>query len=225
MSNEKPSELLLERFILEERASRMRDVASKRSRSLTIVLDEIKNVHNISAIIRSADAFGIQDLHLLYREFSSSKGVAQGSDRWLSIHKYDSAEDLIKKLRADDYKIVTLAPKDNIDQKQKSVAIHDLPFSDEKLALVFGNEKHGVSQIFQDSSDYSAYIPMFGFVESFNVSVACAISLFCSTISGAKEDRQVESISEKSQEELYASWLLKEVPKADLVLQRLKEDF
>lgn len=201
----------------------MRDVATKRTRSLTIVLDEIRNVHNISAIIRTADAFGILDVHLLYREFDSSKGVTQGAERWLKIHKHESAEQLIEKLKAEGFKIVTLAPKDNIKNGENSIPIFSLPFSG-KLALVFGNEKRGVSEVFEQAADYSAYIPMFGFVESLNVSVACAISLFCSSISCAKEERQVSCISEVEQEALYASWLLKELPQANLVLDRLIKD-
>lgn len=220
---EKPKELLLERFILADRQARMRDVASKRTRSLTIVLDEIRNVHNISAIIRTADAFGVLDVHLLYKEFDSSKGVTQGAERWLKIHKHESAEKLIDQLRTQGFKIVTLAPKDNIEGGKPSIPIFALPFS-EKLALVFGNEKNGVGEIFQKAADYSAYIPMFGFVESLNVSVACAISLFCSSVSGAKENRQVTCIDSAEQEAIYASWLLKEVPKADLVLERLVKD-
>lgn len=220
---EKPKELLLERFILADRQARMRDVASKRTRSITIVLDEIRNVHNISAIIRTADAFGVLDVHLLYKEFDSSKGVTQGAERWLKIHKHESAEELIIELKNQGFKIVILAPKDNIQTGNQSVPIFSLPFS-EKLALVFGNEKHGVGEAFQKAADYSAYIPMFGFVESLNVSVACAISLFCSGMSGAKDERQVTCIDSAEQEALYASWLLKEVPQAGLVLERLVKD-
>ena len=89
----------LENFISQNRLAKMNKVLSSRTNSITIVLDRIKNYHNVSAVIRSADAFGINDVHLVGEHFEYTKGISRGAERWIDLFKYESPESAIKFLK------------------------------------------------------------------------------------------------------------------------------
>lgn len=211
------SDHLLEQFILEKRKQRINAVLDSRTRRLTVVLDRIHNAHNISAVIRSADAFGIQDVHYLGDHFDLSAGIAIGADRWVDIHTHSAVSDLLEHLKNNGYEIVVLMPPDKQQQDIPSVAVNQLPFK-KKLALVFGNEKEGVRPEIARAASFSAFIPMCGFVESLNVSVAAAITLFCSSLS----DRP-DGLSESEKSELKDRWLREEVRGSEAIIKRFEQ--
>ncbi|MFN8391836.1 MAG: RNA methyltransferase [Bdellovibrionota bacterium] len=214
---------LLEQFMLPSRIARIDQVAAARTNMLTVVLDGVQNHHNVSAVIRSADAFGIQSVHLIGEQFDYSRGITLGTERWMDLRRHATAQAALSALSSEGYTFVVTAPED--DQRTGStgavsVPIYALPFQ-EKLALVFGNENRGVSSELFDAARYHAFIPMVGFVESLNISVACAISLFCSMIAVSGGDRRVATVSADEQRTLRERWLKTGVRNSDAILREI----
>ena len=206
----------LEDFISENRLDRFNEVLDNRTDQVTIVLDRIRNYHNVSAVIRSADAFGINSVHLVGGNFEYTKGVSKGTERWIELQKHEDIKSVIQKLEKENYKIVVLQPEEKKEAHPnlKILPVTKLPFN-EKLALVFGNEKHSVDKKYIDAATYGAFIPMFGFVDSFNISVACAITLFCSTLKNTEINRTLLNLSKEKKEKIKDSWLKKDVRESE----------
>lgn len=211
----------MEGLLTDRRKARFKEVLRNRTDQLTIVVDNITNGHNIAAVVRSADAFGLTTLHLVGDSSEYGRGVSLGSERWVEVLRYSDASAVIGQLRQSGYKIVVLqAPaSERGDEQQATVPVGSLPFS-EKLALVFGNERLGASKEFFEAADFRAHIPMFGFVESLNISVAAAICLYSSTIADATPERKVSTLTEDRQDELKLKWLKRDIRCADRLLVR-----
>lgn len=146
-----------------------------RTRHLTVVVEDIYQPHNASACLRSCDCFGVQDVHVIenYNQFSASSGVALGASQWLTLHNYNgenATASCLNTLRDSGYSIVMTSPHD---------ADCDLETYDirKPTALVFGSEKDGASETVRQMADHVMRVPMYGFTESFNISVAVAICL------------------------------------------------
>lgn len=209
----------LEGLHVPERLARLDAVLEARTASLTVVLDQVQNYHNISAVIRSADAFGLADVHLIGGTFEFSPSISQGTERWLQLNKYETVEEALHALHG--YKLVVLQPQSLCtlkDDGPPSIPVTQLPF-EENLALVFGNEKNGVSPSLLQNASFAAYIPMYGFVESLNISVACAITLFCSTISPTSPAKRTLPLSAEKKKELKSVWLKNGVKRVDTILR------
>lgn len=219
---ENTADSILEQFILPQRLKRLDDVLAQRSRTLTIVLDRVQNYHNISAVVRSADAFGVADIHLIGDVFDYSRKITLGTERWVNLIRHSCAEEALEHLRGCGYSLVVLQPENHNASKNlpPSMAVTNLPF-EKRLALIFGNEKDGISRIFAEAADVHAYIPMKGFVESLNISVACAICLFCSTIASTQAARRTHPLSEEEQQELRTQWLKQGVRNSAAILREV----
>lgn len=167
----------LEGFISDNRKQRLNAVLSERTSHLHIVLENIYQAHNASAVLRSCDCFGIQHVHFIENRnnLKISDDVALGSSNWLSIHRHREPEHnttkALQQLKQQGYRIVATTPH------EKSQALSALPV-DQKLALVFGTEMHGISEEVWQAADEFVYIPMFGFTESFNISVSAALCMY-----------------------------------------------
>ncbi len=154
----------------------MREVAALRTRHVALVLDDIYQPHNMSAALRSCEGLGVQDVYLVEprHEVRISSDVAGGSDKWLTLHQYragDAAERCLSDLHAAGYRVVVTTP----DPSAPTPETLDLR---QRLAVVIGNETAGVSAVFQHAADARLHLPMVGFVESYNLSVAAALVLF-----------------------------------------------
>lgn len=215
---------ILKSFLDPRRLSRIEQVAAQRTSRFTVVLDRIHNSHNISAVLRSADAFGLRDVHII-GNLDVSQGIALGTDDWLRIHRHERPEDLLQFLKTQGFEIVVTAPEDQSGRatgtEVESLPIFFLPY-EKKLALVFGNEKDGVSPELFAAAKYHAFIPMLGFVESLNISVACAISLFASTVKITSRERQTAPLDDFERQELVSEWLRRNCKYADRVDRELK---
>jgi tRNA (guanosine-2'-O-)-methyltransferase len=146
------------------------------------VIEDIYQPHNASAVLRSCDGFGIQDVHIIENdnEFDASSQVTIGADQWLSIHRYNNkginnTTLCLDALREQNYKIIATSPHEN------DTELNDLNI-DNKTALVFGNELDGISETVKEMADGFVKIPMAGFSESFNISVSAAICLYDLTL-------------------------------------------
>lgn len=151
-------------------------IAAERTKHLTVVLENIHQEHNASAVLRSCDCFGIQDLHVIEKnnQYKVQRDIALGAGRWVDLYNFDKGEnpslDCIKKLKEKGYKIVATTPHTN------DVTINELDLS-QPIALVFGTEHTGISEEIIAEADEFVKIPMYGFSESFNISVSVAITL------------------------------------------------
>ncbi len=156
----------------EARRRRIEEVAARRTLAVTPVLENLVDPHNASAILRSADAFGLHRVHVVAEHvaLSATHKIAKGSERWLDVVAHPSTEACVARLRADGFRIYVAA----MDGETSPEAL----VGQGKVAVVFGNERHGASAAMRAAADGTFTIPMHGFVESLNVSVAAAITLY-----------------------------------------------
>jgi tRNA (guanosine-2'-O-)-methyltransferase len=208
---ERPAEMVigaLSPIVTPERLGRIEEVIRNRTDSLVLVLDRLVDPHNSSAVLRSADAFGVQTVHVIVGErgFRASRGVSKGTHRWLDVIRYEDAEACARRLKKDGYAIYIAA----MDAGTRPEDLHDTP----RLAVVFGNEHRGVSPELRSLSDGTFSIPMRGFVESLNVSVAAAIAM--QTL--ARDGRP--RLPPERQRELKARFLMNSVKNAAQIVEK-----
>ena len=208
----------LEGFVTEKRKNTFKNILLNRTRHFTVVLEDIFQQHNSSAVIRSCDVFGIQDIHIIENKYHSkvSRHVAKGSQKWLNLNNYkedkNNTKDCLTRLKNEGYQIITTSPHNN------TCTLHDLDIS-KKSAFIFGVEKSGVSEEVLINSDEILTIPMVGFTESLNISVAAAIIL--ENLTNKLRNSNYEwRLSEKEQEIIYANWLEKSIKNVDEIKNR-----
>jgi tRNA (guanosine-2'-O-)-methyltransferase len=158
-----------------ERIKRITDVLDKRQPGLTVVLENVEDPHNISAVMRTCDSVGIQDIYILNTRIAKHKkwGAKSSSSaaKWLTIHQFTDVKECFAELRKHFDRIYTT------HLNSDSVELHDLDLS-QKVALVFGNEHGGLSEETIALSDGNFIIPQVGIIKSLNISVACAVSIY-----------------------------------------------
>ncbi|MEX0635418.1 MAG: RNA methyltransferase [Ferruginibacter sp.] len=158
-----------------ERTKRLEDVLNKRQPGLSVLLENVHDPHNISAVMRTCDAVGIQDIYILNTKIAPHKkwGAKSSSSaaKWLSIHQFTDTTACFEKLRQHYNKIYTT------HLSTDSVSLHQLDLTD-RVVLVFGNEHGGVSEETIALSDGNFIIPQVGIIKSLNISVACAVSVY-----------------------------------------------
>lgn len=159
-------------MILDDRRKRIEEVVAQRTRSLAVVLEDLEDPHNIAAVLRSCEAFGIQEVHAITRNyaFHPNPKITQGAEKWLDLSLYREPDRCLRLLKQRGYLLAAT------DLSEGAVSLFDLPI-DRPLALVFGTEKVGVSRAMVEQCDLRFKIPMLGFSQSFNISVATAICL------------------------------------------------
>lgn len=175
-----------------------------RTRYLTVVLEDLYQAHNASAVLRSCDCFGVQDVHIIENNFRFSviDDIVLGSSKWLNIYRYNQAEnntvECIRSLKAKGYSIVGTTPHIN------DTDLMDFRFTG-PVALMFGTEKKGLSQEALDACDGYLKIPMVGFTESLNISVSAAICLqYLTTI--LRRSGEKWELTEAEKNEVLTSW-------------------
>lgn len=158
-----------------ERKQRLTSVLDKRQAGITIVLENVFDPHNISAVMRTADAVGVQDIYILNTKIPRHKkwGARSSSSaaKWLTIHQYDNAEACFSSLRKHYSSILTT------HLSSDAISLHSIDFT-QSIALVFGNEHSGVSEEIRAMADGNFIIPQVGIIRSLNISVACAVTLY-----------------------------------------------
>ncbi|HNW50785.1 MAG TPA: RNA methyltransferase [Prolixibacteraceae bacterium] len=208
----------LSNFISDERFALFEQVLMQRTRYITVVLEDIFQSHNASAVLRTCDCFGVQDVHIIENrnKFNENIRVTRGSDQWLSMYYYNQQPDntlsAIQSLKEDGYKIVATSPHSN------DVDLADFDLTSGKIALVFGTEKRGISEVVKHHADSFLKIPMQGFTESLNISVSVAIILHYLT----KELRNKSinwKLTDQERELLLIEWLRKSIKSGDLLIK------
>jgi tRNA (guanosine-2'-O-)-methyltransferase len=207
----------LSTFMSERRKARFDEVINHRIKHLRIVLENVYQAHNASAVLRSCEAFGVQHVHFIENKnhLKISDDVAMGSSNWLSIHRHNQTEnntlDAIKELKEQGYRIVATTPH------KDDYTVDILPV-DKKLALVFGTEIEGISKDVFDHADEFVKIPMFGFTESFNVSVCAALCMYELT-TRIRKTVPDHLLDENERTDVYLEWLKTSVEKSDALIE------
>ncbi len=202
--------------ISENRKNRIESLVQQRTRYLTIVLEDIFQPHNASAVLRSAEGFGVQDIHIIENKntYSVNPDVALGSAKWLTLQKYRRHENntmaCITNLKAQGYRIVATTPHTD------DCFVSELDVTKGKIALLFGTELEGLSKDAIAAADEYVRIPMYGFTESFNISVSAALCMYDLTERIRKSDVDWK-LREEEQFELKMAWVRKTLQRADLL--------
>ena len=160
----------------EKRLNKFKDVVSKRQRYLTVVIENVHDPHNVSAILRSAESVGIDKVYLIYNEekFPKISRVSSASaKKWVELIKFTNVDDCFKELKKYKYKIYST----HMEEDGENESLYGLDLT-KRVALVFGNEHRGVSDEIKKKADRNFLIPMQGMVQSLNVSVSVAVCLF-----------------------------------------------
>jgi tRNA (guanosine-2'-O-)-methyltransferase len=160
-------------FLVPERKARIDAVVANRTRTLTVVMEAFCDPQNVNAVLRTCEAFGIQELHAIegvMKPYDRNKKISQNADKWLDVRRWRSTRECLEHLRGEGFAIYAT----HLDEGTRPLG--ELSFAG-KVALVFGNEHRGVSDEARALADASYAIPMRGFVQSLNVSVAAAISI------------------------------------------------
>lgn len=221
MDNALKSDLVnyLQGFVTEERWQTINNVLDQRTRFLTVVLEDIYQPHNASAVLRSCDCFGIQDVHIIENrnDFNPNKGITIGADQWITLKQYseqgkNNTKECFEKLRQQGYQIIATTPH------EKDVTIDAVDLN-QKTALVFGAEYTGLSDYALEHADGYAKIPMVGFSESFNISVGAAICLY-ELSSRMRRQYDHWSLTENEMLELRHEWLRNSIRAVDRIEER-----
>jgi len=189
----------------QERKDRFEQVASMRTHYLSVVIEDVFQPQNASAVIRTCECFGVQNLHIIENnnEYNVNPDVVRGSDNWIHIHRWNKKNqntiDCIKHLKQEGYTIAATS------LNETSISLYDLPVN-KPLALVFGNEGKGISSNVKQHADVFVKIPMYGFTESFNISVSAAICLSHITEKIRKEHKHWQ-LSREQKNELLLQWI------------------
>jgi len=158
-----------------ERQERLLSVLNKRQNNITVVLENVFDPHNISAVMRTCDAVGIQDIYVLNTRIARHKKWGQKSSssaaKWLSIHQFSDANECFAELRRH-YRLILTT-----HLSSDAVSLHEIDFT-QSIALVFGNEHEGVSEEIRALADGNFIIPQVGIIKSLNISVACAVTVY-----------------------------------------------
>ena len=206
----------LESFVTDNRKALFKKILEDRTRHFTVAIEDIFQSHNASAVVRSCDIFGIQDLHVIENkyEFINSRHVAKGAQKWLNFCNYRNPEvnntlACIDSLKSDGYQIIATTPHN------ESCYLQDFDIT-KKSAFFFGVEKAGLSNHVMDNADGFLKVPMVGFTESLNISVAAAIILQNLT-EKLKSSTVKWQLSAQEKEILYADWLEKTIKSIDKI--------
>jgi tRNA (guanosine-2'-O-)-methyltransferase len=207
-------------FVSKERAERIESVLGQRTRHINIVLEDLYQPHNASAVMRSCDAFGVQDLYVIENEhrFSPHTRITLGAEKWLTVKRFrgeDALGQCLGNLKEEGYMLVATSPKHH------HPAISEIPV-DQKISLMFGAELTGLSDQAFKRADLMCRIPMRGFTESFNVSVSAAICMYELT-NRVRQSVEDWPLAEDQKRVLRYLWLKKSIRAGDqLVADFLK---
>lgn len=209
-------------FVSENRLQRFDEILEKRLSHIHIVLENLFQAHNASAVLRSCDCFGVQNIHFIenYNRMRVSDDVAMGSSQWLTVRRYNkegnNTTSTLQGLKAQGFKIIATTPHKN------DFTLRDLPL-DQKIALVFGTEREGVSKEVMEEADGFVSIPMMGFTESFNVSVCAALCMYELT---NRIRREVANpyLSAEETAEVRLQWIKASVDNSPALVRRFLED-
>ncbi|HTF05994.1 MAG TPA: RNA methyltransferase [Bacteroidia bacterium] len=212
----------LSQYISENRLAKIEHIAKERTRYLSIAVEDIYQPHNASAVMRSAECFGIQDVHVIENKnkYKPSKEITKGANNWLTMHHYNAAEnntlDCIRTLKKQGYRVIATTPH------EKYSMIDKLDVTKGKMALFFGTELEGISEDVRNEADELVRIPMYGFTESFNISVSAAICLYQLTMRLRDSDIHWQ-LNEEELLDIKLEWVKNSIQRVELIVQEFQK--
>ena len=208
----------LETYLTENRLERFHKVISQRTKHFTVATEDVYQLHNTSAVIRSCDVFGIQEVNIVEERNSKriDREIAMGAQKWVDLNRYHSVKDCVKDLKKKGYQIVATTPH------TKDCLLHEFDVT-KKSCFFFGRETEGLSQEVLDEADVFMKIPMAGFTESLNISVSAAIILQHVTTK-LKQTNIDWHLTEAEQLEKRLDWCKKTIKSYDEIIERFYEN-
>ncbi|PKD16993.1 rRNA methyltransferase [Salegentibacter salinarum] len=208
----------LETFLTPRRIALFDKVIAARTNHFTVATQDVYQLHNTSAVIRSCEIFGIQNVHVIEERKPKriDREIAMGAQKWVDVNRYSTSKECIKELRAKGYQIVATTPYG------ESTALKDFDI-EKPSAFFFGTEKDGLSDEILNEADCRLNIPMFGFTESLNISVSAAIILQSIT-SRLKSSEINWQLSEEDKIKLKYEWLKKCIKNSDSIIAQFKTE-
>ncbi len=213
------------RYLTPNRLDLFNKVIDMRTKHLTVVLEDIFQPQNASAVLRTCDCFGIQDVHIIEsrNEFQDNREVSLGASKWLTLNKYNETENnslaAIKHLKKEGYRIVATTPHTN-DQE-----LQNFDIAKGKTALVFGSELPGLTDAILNEADEFLKIPMYGFTESFNISVSAAITLHHLSLKMRETEGLNWQLSQEEKDELMLEWTRRTIKRCSSLEKRYFEEY
>jgi len=207
----------LESFLLDSRISRLRDIADQKTRSLTVVLDGLHDPHNISAVLRSSEGLGLLDVHVIESRasFALRPQVTRGAEKWLDLHRYDDPAACVKELQKLDFQLWAAEPPPG------GVPLSQIPW-EKPIALVFGNEHLGLSAAMKQAATGFFSLTMYGFCQSFNVSVSAGIALALAVREREARLGHHGDLSAEEKAALLCDWQKRSVRASERILAHIK---
>ncbi|HMC97120.1 MAG TPA: RNA methyltransferase [Flavobacteriales bacterium] len=211
---------LLAGFLSDNKRALFDRFASLRTRHVTVVLEDIYQSQNASAVVRTADLLGVQDIHVIENRnpYQLDRGVTLGSSKWVDIHRHgdqaDNTRTCLELLRQRGYRIIATSPRG------ENITPHTIDL-DRPMAFCFGTELTGLSDTLLDLADEHLRIPMYGFTESYNISASAAITLF-TVMERLRASDVAWQLSASELIELKLRWARKVVQSADLIEARAR---
>jgi len=209
---------------LEKRSELMDRVLSDRTRYITVALENIYQPHNASAVLRSCDCFGVQDVHIIENsyQYEVNPHVSLGAAQWLTLQRHNALDNntagCIADLKREGYRIVATTPD------PKAVSIHDFDVKKGKFALLFGTEKFGLTPEAFAMADEFIRIPMYGFTESFNISVSVSLCLFHFTERIRAENADWK-LSDEEQTDIYLQWYRNTTTNSEMIERKFQSEY
>lgn len=207
----------LEHFITEERKERFLQVISARTNHFTVAMEDVFQMHNTSAVVRTCEVFGVQQAHSIEERFGKhlDAKIAMGAQKWVDVFRYNDTQSCIDALRAQGYQIVATTPH------KDAYFLNDFDIS-KKSAFFFGTEKEGLSEQVLSQADTYLKIPMVGFTESLNISVAVAIVLQQLT-DKLRRSQVTWQLTDEERLSTLINWTKKSIRNVKDVLKRYEE--
>lgn len=217
--NKKELLVELQRFLSPERIQKFDAVLDNRTRHFTVAVENLFQSHNASAVMRNCDCFGVQDLHVIanHNQYELSKDVAMGAEKWVDMHSYyekeNNTQDCIDEVKSQGFQIVATTPHTN------DVFLPEFDIS-KKSAFFFGTERDGLSDRVLDQADAFVRIPMYGFTESYNISVSAALVLH-DVVTRLKKSEVDWRLSEEEILDKKVDWAVKSIKSGPQILKQL----
>ncbi|WP_291864395.1 RNA methyltransferase [Maribacter sp.] len=208
----------LEEIVTPERIERFKVILEERTKYITVAIEDVFQRHNMSAVIRSCEVFGIQNAHVIEGRNAKclDEEISMGAQNWVDVYEYKDTMNCIESLRKEGYKIIATTPHND------SCYLDDFEING-KTALFFGTEKDGLSQEVIDNADGYLKVPMVGFTESLNISVSAAIILQSLTNKLKSSDLDWE-LTEGEKLDKRLDWSKKSIKSIDAILERYSKE-
>ena len=208
----------LKTYLTDRRRALFTEVLSKRTRHFTVVTEDVYQLHNTSAVMRSCEVFGIQDLHVVEERLGKKldREIAMGAQKWVDIYRHEDVSQCIAAIKGAGYQIIATTPHDD----SQMLADFDVT---KKTAFFFGTERDGISDEVKHAADGFLKIPMYGFTESLNISVAAAIILQ-EVVTKLKASDVPWQLSEAEKQEIEMRWTKSTIKSADEIEKRYYAD-